>query len=67
LAIVRAFSQLSALSASVMGAAVGGYFLSAAPAKMFLSDSGAQMLGYLLAAGLAFVIFERVQFQENAA
>jgi UDP-GlcNAc:undecaprenyl-phosphate GlcNAc-1-phosphate transferase len=47
--------ELSALSASVMGAAVGGFFLSAAPAKMFLGDSGAQMLGYLLAAiGIAY-------------
>jgi UDP-GlcNAc:undecaprenyl-phosphate GlcNAc-1-phosphate transferase len=47
--------ELSALSAGVMGAAVGGYFLSAAPAKMFLGDSGAQMLGYLLAGiGIAY-------------
>lgn len=47
--------ELAALSAIVMGAAVGGFFLSAAPAKMFLGDSGAQMLGYLLAAiGIAY-------------
>ena len=40
---------LSQLSAIVIGAAAGLYYFNALPAKIFLGDSGAQMLGMLLA------------------
>jgi len=42
--------ELSLLSAALMGACAGFYFYTAAPARSFLGDSGAQMLGFLLAA-----------------
>lgn len=46
---------LAALSAAVFGATIGSYFFNAAPARMFLGDSGAQLLGFLLAAiGIAY-------------
>jgi UDP-GlcNAc:undecaprenyl-phosphate GlcNAc-1-phosphate transferase len=46
---------LAALSAAVFGATIGCYFFNAAPAKMFLGDSGSQLLGFLLAAvGIAY-------------
>ena len=48
--------ELAALSAAILGAAIGLFFFNASPAKLFLGDSGAQVLGYLLAAiGLAYV------------
>src|SRR3972149_3753355 len=46
---------LAALSAVVFGATIGAYFFNAAPARMFLGDSGSQLLGFLLAAiGIAY-------------
>jgi UDP-GlcNAc:undecaprenyl-phosphate GlcNAc-1-phosphate transferase len=46
---------LAALSAVVFGATIGCYFFNAAPARMFLGDSGSQLLGFLLAAvGIAY-------------
>ena len=46
---------LASLSAAIFGATVGAYFFNAAPAQMFLGDSGAQLLGFLLAAiGIAY-------------
>lgn len=46
---------LAALSAAIFGATIGAYFFNAAPARMFLGDSGAQLLGFLLAAvGIAY-------------
>jgi UDP-GlcNAc:undecaprenyl-phosphate GlcNAc-1-phosphate transferase len=46
---------LAALAAAMLGAAVGAFFFSAAPARMFLGDAGAQLLGFLLAAvGIAY-------------
>lgn len=47
--------QLARLSAMVIGASIGFYYFNAAPAKIFLGDSGSQVLGLLLAAvGLAY-------------
>lgn len=47
---------LAMLSAAVLGAGVGSFFFNASPPQMFLGDSGAQMLGLLLAAlGIAYV------------
>lgn len=47
---------LANLSAAIFGAAMGTYYFNASPARMFLGDSGAQLLGYLLAAiGIAYV------------
>ncbi len=47
---------LSALSATILGAALGGFFFNAAPARLFLGDSGSQLLGFLLAGlGIAYV------------
>jgi UDP-GlcNAc:undecaprenyl-phosphate GlcNAc-1-phosphate transferase len=47
--------RLAALSASIFGATIGAYFFNAAPARMFLGDSGSQLLGFLLAAiGIAY-------------
>jgi UDP-GlcNAc:undecaprenyl-phosphate GlcNAc-1-phosphate transferase len=47
---------LAVLSAAVFGAAIGVFLYNASPAKMFLGDSGAQLLGFLLAAiGLAYI------------
>jgi UDP-GlcNAc:undecaprenyl-phosphate GlcNAc-1-phosphate transferase len=46
---------LAVLSAAILGAAVGGFLYNASPAKMFLGDSGAQLVGFLLAAlGIAY-------------
>lgn len=41
---------LSVLSAVLLGACIGSYYYNAAPARAFLGDSGAQLLGFLLAA-----------------
>ena len=39
----------------MLGACVGGFFYNVLPAKMFLGDSGAQLIGFLLAAiGMAY-------------
>ncbi len=47
---------LAALSAGLLGACLGTFFYNASPARLFLGDSGAQLLGFLLAAiGIAYV------------
>ena len=47
---------LAALSAAILGAAIGLFFFNASPARLFLGDSGAQLLGFVLAAiGIAYV------------
>ena len=46
---------LSHLAAALLGASLGAFFLNAAPARMFLGDSGAQLIGFLLASiGIAY-------------
>lgn len=48
--------ELAALSAGILGASVGAYVFNSSPARMFLGDSGSQLLGFLLAAlGIAYV------------
>jgi UDP-GlcNAc:undecaprenyl-phosphate GlcNAc-1-phosphate transferase len=48
--------MLAALSAALLGATLGLYFYNASPARLFLGDSGAQLLGFALAAiGIAYV------------
>ncbi|MCK5054986.1 MAG: undecaprenyl/decaprenyl-phosphate alpha-N-acetylglucosaminyl 1-phosphate transferase, partial [Anaerolineales bacterium] len=48
-------TALAALSAALVGAALGGFLFNARPAKMFLGDSGAQLLGLMLAGiGVAY-------------
>jgi len=48
--------ELALLAAAILGATVGAYVLNASPAKIFLGDSGAQLLGLLLAVlGIAYV------------
>ncbi|MGH2621834.1 MAG: MraY family glycosyltransferase, partial [Anaerolineales bacterium] len=48
--------ELAGLSAAILGAAIGLFFFNASPAKLFLGDSGAQLLGFALAAiGIAYV------------
>ncbi len=42
-------SSLAWLSASLLGATIGLYYHNAAPARLFLGDSGSQSLGFLLA------------------
>lgn len=47
--------ELAALAAVLLGASLGAFFFNAAPARMFLGDSGAQVLGFLLAGiGIAY-------------
>ena len=47
---------LAVLSAAILGAAAGGFLYNASPAKLFLGDSGAQLLGFLLASlGIAYI------------
>ena len=47
---------LAALSAAILGGTLGLYFYNATPARLFLGDSGAQLLGFALAAiGIAYV------------
>lgn len=41
---------LSVFSAILLGACIGVYYFNALPARIFLGDSGAQFLGFLLAA-----------------
>lgn len=46
---------LSLLSAIILGSAIGLLYFNALPARTFLGDSGAQLLGFLLAAlGIAY-------------
>ena len=48
--------MLSGLSATILGATIGLFFFNASPARLFLGDSGSQMLGFALAAlGIAYV------------
>lgn len=42
--------ELSVFSAGILGACLGVYYFTAPPAKFFLGDSGAQFLGFILAA-----------------
>jgi UDP-GlcNAc:undecaprenyl-phosphate GlcNAc-1-phosphate transferase len=47
--------ELSSLSAAVLGAVAGSLIYNITPARLFLGDSGSQLLGYLLAAlGIAY-------------
>jgi UDP-GlcNAc:undecaprenyl-phosphate GlcNAc-1-phosphate transferase len=47
---------LAMLSAAVLGAAAGTFYFNVFPARMFLGDSGSQLLGFILAAiGIAYV------------
>ncbi|MBN1267866.1 MAG: undecaprenyl/decaprenyl-phosphate alpha-N-acetylglucosaminyl 1-phosphate transferase [Anaerolineales bacterium] len=47
--------ELARLSAVLLGAGIGLMFLNTQPARLFLGDSGAQLLGFLLAAiGIAY-------------
>lgn len=48
--------ELAALAGIILGCTLGLYFYNAAPARLFLGDSGAQLLGFSLAAiGIAYV------------
>lgn len=48
--------DLALLSAGILGGCVGLYLYNATPAHLFLGDSGAELLGFLLAAiGVAYV------------
>ena len=47
--------ELASLSAAILGAVAGSLFYNITPARLFLGDSGSQLLGYLLAAlGIAY-------------
>jgi UDP-GlcNAc:undecaprenyl-phosphate GlcNAc-1-phosphate transferase len=47
--------ELASLSAATFGAVAGTFFYNITPARLFLGDSGSQLLGFLLAAlGLAY-------------
>jgi UDP-GlcNAc:undecaprenyl-phosphate GlcNAc-1-phosphate transferase len=47
--------ELSALSAAILGISLGLYLFNVMPARIFLGDSGSQLLGLLLAAiGVAY-------------
>jgi UDP-GlcNAc:undecaprenyl-phosphate GlcNAc-1-phosphate transferase len=47
--------MIAAISAGVLGACIGTAFYNLPPAKMFLGDSGAQQLGFLMASiGVAY-------------
>jgi UDP-GlcNAc:undecaprenyl-phosphate GlcNAc-1-phosphate transferase len=49
-------SELASLAAAGLGATLGLYFYNAAPASLFLGDSGSQVLGFILAGlGIAYV------------
>lgn len=53
---------LSALSALLLGGCIGLYFYNKSPARLFLGDSGAQTLGFLLAAiAILYSPLERYQ------
>jgi UDP-GlcNAc:undecaprenyl-phosphate GlcNAc-1-phosphate transferase len=49
LTIATGQHELAIFSASILGACAGLYFYNAYPAKLFLGDSGAQILGFFLA------------------
>lgn len=42
-------TMLASFSALLLGACIGIYYFNAAPARLFLGDAGAQLLGFLLA------------------
>ena len=47
--------SLSLLSATILGSSIGMLYFNALPARTFLGDSGAQLLGFMLAAlGIAY-------------
>ena len=47
--------ELASLAAAVLGAIAGSLFFNITPARLFLGDSGSQLLGYILAAlGIAY-------------
>ena len=47
--------SLSLLSATILGSSIGLLYFNALPARTFLGDSGAQLLGFILAAlGIAY-------------
>lgn len=47
--------SLSLLSATILGSSIGVLYFNALPARTFLGDSGAQLLGFMLAAlGIAY-------------
>ena len=47
--------ELASLSAATFGAVAGAFFYNVTPARLFLGDSGSQLLGFLLAAlGIAY-------------
>ncbi|MFQ5922890.1 MAG: MraY family glycosyltransferase, partial [Anaerolineales bacterium] len=47
--------ELSALSAAILGTSIGFYLFNVMPARMFLGDSGSQLLGLVLASvGIAY-------------
>jgi UDP-GlcNAc:undecaprenyl-phosphate GlcNAc-1-phosphate transferase len=47
--------ELASLSAALFGAAAGTLYYNITPARLFLGDSGSQLLGFLLAAlGIAY-------------
>ena len=49
-------SELASLAAAALGGTLGLYIFNATPAVLFLGDSGAQLLGFLLASiGIAYV------------
>jgi UDP-GlcNAc:undecaprenyl-phosphate GlcNAc-1-phosphate transferase len=48
-------SSLSLVSAAILGSSIGMLYFNSLPARTFLGDSGAQMLGFLLASlGIAY-------------
>ena len=48
--------ELASLSAALLGAVAGTLIFNVSPARLFLGDSGSQLLGYLLAAlGIAYI------------
>ena len=48
--------ELAYISAAILGGAIGAFLYNAHPAKTFLGDSGAQLLGFLLSAvGIAYI------------
>ena len=48
--------HIAGLSAGLLGATVGMYFFNLTPAKLFLGDSGSQLLGFMLATiGVAYL------------
>jgi UDP-GlcNAc:undecaprenyl-phosphate GlcNAc-1-phosphate transferase len=48
--IESAQSEFASLTAVMLGTSIGLYFYNLSPAKLFLGDSGAQQLGFLMAA-----------------